>query len=754
MRDYRKRLLDALRKAGERPIHFREIVSLVEAPRGDRAFLRELLMELVASGEVARLKGGVFAWGGASGTVRGRISLHRDGFGFVTPETGGDDIFIPAKNLAGAMHGDTVELRIGGRSRPGARAEGRIISVVQRGTERLVGLFQSGRKNNTVLPSDPRIAQSILVPAAAGGDARDGQVVHLEMTSYPGDGRPAMGRVLEVLGWPDDPDVEVLSVIRTFDLPAIFPPAVIREAQRAPQEVREEEWVKRTDLRHITTVTIDGETARDFDDAVAVRREADGSIRLWVSIADVSHYVSAGSALDREAFLRGTSVYFPGRCLPMLPEELSNGICSLNPKVERLAMTAEMLFDRAGVMQDSSFYPSVILSDARLTYTVVRQILEDRDQEARTTHADLLTDLEMMEELARRLMKKRHGRGSIDFDLPEPEIILDLQGRPEAIIRSERNLAHRIIEEFMLAANEAVAARLDDGGYPCLFRIHEPPSPDKLEAFAELAGHLGYVVPATAEGIKPGDLQKLIEQAEGKPEERLVNEVLLRSMKQARYSAENLGHFGLAAERYAHFTSPIRRYPDLVVHRLLRDLLSLRPPSVENLSAVAEHTSSRERVAMEAEREVVTLKKLQFMAERVGEEYEGIISSVAAFGVFVELTDYFIDGLLHISLLPADFYRFDDRLLTLTGERSKQIYRIGDTLKVRVAAVSIPRRQIDFVLADMPLGLNVNVPREEYPRVPVKGKRPSGMKGAKVQTEEKGRRKKGGKGTPRPGRRR
>jgi ribonuclease R len=746
-------LLEILRQSGGRPVHFREIVSLLQAPRGDRSALRELLGELLASGEVVRLKGGVFAWSGSAGLVRGRLSLHRDGFGFVAPEGEGEDVFIPARYLGGAMHGDLVEVRTAGRPRPSARGEGRIIRVVQRATERLVGTFMAGRRHGTVLPSDPRIGQAILVPPAAAGDARDGQVVHMEMTSYPGEGRPAMGRVLEVLGWPDDPDVEVQTVIRTFDLPHVFPPAVLREASRAPREVGEAEWAGRRDLRDLTTVTIDGETARDFDDAVSVRREESGAIRLWVSIADVGHYVRAGSALDREAYKRGTSVYFPDRCLPMLPEELSNGICSLNPRVERLTMTAEMLFDGDGAMVATDVYPSVILSDARLTYTAVRQMLVDGDVAVRDAYRHLLPDLEVMETLARRLMAKRHRRGSIDFDLPEPEIILDLQGRPEAIIRSERNLAHRIIEEFMLAANEAVAARLDDSNYPCLFRIHEPPSAEKLAAFAELAGHLGYDLSLREDGIRPVDLQQLIEQAEGKPEERLLNEVLLRSMKQARYAAENLGHFGLAAERYAHFTSPIRRYPDLVVHRLLRDLLAKRPPSVEDLAAVGEHTSTRERVAMEAERELVTLKKLQFMQERVGDEFDGIVSGVAPFGLFVELTEVFVDGLLHISLLPPDYYRFDERLLTLTGERGRRSFRIGDPLRVRVAAVSIPRRQIDFAPVDLPAGVVVPAPTEEYPRVPVRGKQPSGMGRGGGVTGEKGKRG-GGKGSRPPRRRR
>jgi ribonuclease R len=590
------------------------------------------------------------------------------------------------------------------------------------------------------------MAEPFVVPVDQAKGARDGEVVHMAITSYGGSGRPAMGKVLEVLGAADDPEVEVESVIRRFDLPSEFSSQVMTEARRVSREVTESDRAGRVDLRTFTTITIDGETARDFDDAVSVRPEEGGNIRLWVSIADVARYVTPGSALDREAYLRGTSVYFPDRCLPMLPEELSNGICSLNPEVERLAMTAELLIDRSGASVEARFYPSVIRSDARLTYTLVRQILVDGDTDAREAHDVLVPHLEVMEELALRLMARRRQRGSIDFDLPEPEVILDLQGRPEAIIKSERNLAHRIIEEFMLAANEAVAARLDDGGFPCLFRIHEPPSPEKLAAFAELVHHLGYEFTLPAEKVTPGVLQAIIDLAAGKPEERLINEVLLRSMKQARYSPENLGHFGLAADRYAHFTSPIRRYPDLVVHRLLKMLLAgHRPPEDGHMKEVADHTSSRERIAMEAERDLIELKKLQFMQERLGEEYDGIVSGVASFGLFVELTDFFIDGLLHLSLLPADFYRFDERLYTLTGEHSRKVFRIGDAVRVRVAAVSIPRRQIDFVLAESELPAS-GAGEEQYRRVPVAGKRPAGMVAAAA-----GKRK---KPSSRPGRRR
>jgi ribonuclease R len=536
-----------------------------------------------------------------------------------------------------------------------------------------------------------------------------------------------------VLGWPDDPEVEVRTIVAKYELPYEFAPDVLSEARAVPRLVTEQDLAGRVDLRGVTTVTIDGETARDFDDAVSVRKEQGGAIRLWVSIADVSHYVKPGSPLDREAYLRGTSVYFPDRCIPMLPEELSNGICSLNPQVERLSLTAEMLFTRTGTMKEASFYPSVIRSDARLTYTIVRKILVDGDAEALAAHQALVPDLEVMRELALRLMEKRNKRGSIDFDLPEPQIILDLQGETVDIIKAERNLAHRIIEEFMLAANEAVASHLEARHIPSLYRVHEPPDPAKLADFKEFIFNFGYQFRMEEERVDPRELQRLLAEAEGKPEERMINEVLLRCMKQARYSHENLGHFGLAARCYTHFTSPIRRYPDLVVHRMLRGELagSFTEQELGRLAAThpetAEHTSRRERVAMEAEREIVALKKVQFMREKIGDTFDGYITGVTAFGFFVELIDLFVEGMVHISTLKDDFYRYVEKQHSLVGERLRQSFRIGDRVTVLVAAVSLERKQVEFVLAGLPAGRTVPAEAEQYVSVPVRGKLPKAL---------------------------
>jgi len=466
--------------------------------------------------------------GGSGQTVTGSLSVHRDGYGFVTPDKGGDDIFIPARYLRSNLHGDRVEVELERSSGSAGKREGRISRTLEQGVKRIVGRYRQSGHDGVVVPNEQRISE-VLIPAAAAAGAKPGQVVVAALTAYPGDRRPPIARITEILGFPDDPEVEVLSVIRRFELPDQFPPGVLVEARNVPRSPLESDLAGRIDLRNRVVVTIDGETARDFDDAVAVQREG-ANIRLWVSIADVSHYVRPGSALDKEAYLRGTSVYFPDRCIPMLPEELSNGICSLNPGVDRLTMTAEMLFSPSGERLSGSFYPSVIRSAARLTYTIVSRIVEHDDPEAKGEQPELVPHLMLMKELALSLTAKRSARGSIDFDLPEPEIILDLQGETTAILRSERNLAHRIIEEFMLAANEAVASRLAELDLPSLHRIHEPPDQAKLEALGEFLGPLGYSLANERGLIGAAEIRQLLDAAAGKPEERLVNRLLLRAL--------------------------------------------------------------------------------------------------------------------------------------------------------------------------------------------------------------------------------
>lgn len=706
--------------------------------------LKSMLEDLADAGEVMRLKGNSYSLPGKIKTIRGRISVHRDGYGFVTPDTGGEDIFIPSKLLKGALHGDLVEASSSPSRMGGNKLDGRIMAVIERATTRIVGRYEETRRGAIVIPEDQRLNLVVTIPVKSRGAAEDGHQVVAEVTAYPIGGRPAEGKILEVLGWPNDPEVEIQSVIRRFDLPHIFGKDVLAEAECITETVAANDLKGRVDLRSMPTVTIDGETARDFDDAVSLRRDGN-NFRLWVSIADVSHYVKKDSPLDREAYLRGTSVYFPDRCIPMLPERLSNGICSLNPHLDRLTMTAEMLFDRSGVMLESSLYPSVIKSAARLTYTIVKQIIVDDDQELADKFRPIAPMLAEMKELALILMSMRKQRGSIDFDLPEPEIIIGQTGQTEGIIRAERNLAHQLIEEFMLAANEAVARFITSRDIPFLYRVHESPDPAKLHTFQEFVYGFGYEFSLTDDKVKPSELQRLLTQADGRIEERMINYALLRCMKQARYAADNAGHFGLASDCYCHFTSPIRRYPDLVVHRILKALLLVSSLdnkgkttsraltiATEKLGEVAEHTSKRERVAMEAERDVVEMKKLQFMQKHVGEQFAGYITGVTNFGFFVELEELFVEGLVHISTLADDLYNHAEKQHSLIGRRTGTIYRIGDAACVTVASVSPATRRIEFVLAKEATttktgkGVIANSP-EEYPRIPLLGKRLSGL---------------------------
>jgi ribonuclease R len=720
-------IINAVRNHPGGAPQFRELMQRFGIDRGRRPAFQEIVDRLVDEGRLVRLKGNRFTLAAPSDLVTGRVVAHRNGYGFVVPEGGGEDIFIPARHLRGNFHGDRVEVRVTARKDDGRR-EGRVVRTVEHALTRIVGRYEQGRTGSRVVADEPRITQQLVIPAGAAGTARDGQTVVAEIVSWPTEERPAAGRVVEVLGWPDDPAVEVLAIIRKHDLPDSFPEEVLIAARAVPRTVGEALLAGRVDLRDRPTVTIDGETARDFDDAVSVEREGKGGIRLWVSIADVAHYVTDGSPLDREAYCRGTSVYFPDRCIPMLPEELSNGICSLNPEVDRLTMTAELLVDRDGLVKEERFYPSVIRSAARLTYTEVARLLEGADPDAAAARSGLLPHLKLLEELALRLMARRRQRGSIDFDLPEPDIVIDLQGEVQAIVRAERTIAHRVIEECMLAANEAVARFIEASGVHSLYRVHEPPKAAKLDDFGEVARSLGHDFPQGEAALAPGVFQELLAAVAGRPEERLVNQLLLRCMQQARYAAENLGHFGLAADAYTHFTSPIRRYPDLVVHRILKATLAGRLSAhrveqlAEELPEVAAETSRRERLAMEAEREIVELKKLQFMVDKVGEEFDGFVSGVTPTGLFVELSDIFVEGMVPLGALPLDSYVFREKEHILQGERTRRMWRLGDPLRVRVAHVSLIRRQMEFIPADAEPAGFAPAPPEEYPRIPVKGK--------------------------------
>ncbi|MFQ5480217.1 MAG: ribonuclease R [Thermodesulfobacteriota bacterium] len=693
-----------------KPVSMSELIKAFCVPAEKKGKFKARIHRMLSEGVLVRVRGGRYGLAARMNLVTGVLQCHADGFGFVIPERkdGGGatetDVFIGRRRFSGAMHGDTVVARVEGQ-KEGGRREGRIIRVLQRANKTLVGRLHREANICELVASEERIIDRIIIPAGCESKAADGVMVEVEITRWPTKHSSAAGKVIEILGDPDDPDVEAGIILKKYGLSPRFPRSVMEEARAAAASVMEAEAEGRMDLRTRTIVTIDGETAKDFDDAVGIERSADGGYRLFVSIADVSHYVREGTQLDSEAERRGTSVYFPDRCVPMLPEALSNGICSLRPDEDRLTMTAEMVFNAGGTVTGSKFYKSIIRSKRRLTYTEVKTALEggagDGDRGEKATD-EVLEDLRLMRELAEKLTKNRVATGSIDFDLPEPQIIIDINGRVEDIVRSERNIAHRIVEEFMLAANRCVAEEFRKGKLPFLYRVHDVPAEESIESFREFIAEFGLTLEKDAKGGPC--FAAVLAAVEGRPEAKLITHMLLRSMKQAVYSDSPIGHFGLGFRDYTHFTSPIRRYPDLVVHRLLKLLISGKYSAHEQdrmaaiLPETAALSSARERKAMEAEREVVDLKKVQFMQDKTGEEYAGIVSGVTSFGFFVELEEYFVEGLVHVSSLLNDYYVFDEKKHILRGEKTKEAFRVGVSVKVRIEKVDLGRRRIDLAL--------------------------------------------------------
>ncbi|MDT8440289.1 MAG: ribonuclease R [Desulfuromonadales bacterium] len=711
-------IVQLLAQRAKRPMSLKEIQAAFDLDAAGRKEVGRLLKSLVRAGSLVQLKGGRFALPDKVNLAIGQLSLHRDGYGFVTVDAQQPDLFIPARFVRPAMHGDRVVVRVERGQRSG-KPEGRVIRVAERARSQVVGRFETGRGIGYLVPADPKLTDDLLVPPENQGQARPGDMVVAAIVDYPQQGRSAVGRIVEVLGAADDPAVEVQVAAIRFNLPREFSPQALAEADAMPQTVRPADLAGREDLRHIPFVTIDGETAKDFDDAVAIAARPDGGFRLWVAIADVAHYVAVNSAIDGDAVERGTSVYFPGICLPMLPEALSNGICSLNPEVDRLVMVAELDFDAAGNRRALRFAPAVMRSRARLTYTEVAAVLVAHDPAALARQGERLADLQLMARLAELRIERRHERGSLDFDLPEADILLDLQGRPESIVRSERNLAHRLVEEFMLAANEAVAGWLEQQQIPLVYRVHDAPSIEKIGAFQEFIAWFNQGLAIPAEGIKPHHLQQLLARVAGRPEEAVINHVLLRSLPQAIYTTENRGHFGLASSSYCHFTSPIRRYPDLLVHRILKQRLagtSAGRVGSSGLAELAEQASRAERRAMQAERDIVSLKKCQFMRDKVGTAFAGLVVSVQAFGFFVELRDIFVEGLVHISSLDDDFYQFEEERHRLVGMNRRRTFEIGQAVEVTVDKVDLERREIDFRLVAPEPHEPVASPRPRRPR--------------------------------------
>ncbi|NIO07308.1 MAG: ribonuclease R [Deltaproteobacteria bacterium] len=660
------------------------------------------LKELTKEGVLVRLKKNQYALPRGQNILVGRVQGHPDGFGFLIPEQRGEeDVYLNRREMRRVMHGDRVTVRVEQRKRGGTDAH--VLQVLERGQRKLVGTYGTQYGKQFIVPMDPRVGGPI--PLTGSSEAmEEGQIIAAEIHRYGTSLSRPEAKFVEHLGNPDDPEVQANAIIFRYGLPNTFMPETLREAEKRASIPTSDILATRRDLRSLATVTIDGEQARDFDDSVSVEKK-NHLYQLYVSIADVAHYVTPGSSLDQEAFERGTSVYFPDRAIPMLPESLSNGICSLNPGEERLTKTALITIDSVGEVVDSQLFSAVIRSRQRLTYTQVARILADKDPGERERCKDLVSQLELMEELARILLDNRTKRGNLDFDLPEAEIILDIQGMPENIIRAERNIAHRIIEEFMIAANEAVARHLTQRGHPLLYRIHEEPEEEALEALDPFLLSLGYRLPLKRGKPTSKDYQRLLDLCRGKAEERVLNRVLLRSMKQARYSPENLGHFGLASTCYTHFTSPIRRYPDLLVHRALDETMEGKRLSstekddlLRNLEEWGKHTSERERIAMDAEREMVDLKKAQFMMNKMGEEFDGFVNDLAPFGFFVELEVYFVEGLVHLNSLTDDSYHYYESEHAIKGRRHGRTFRLGDIVRVKLTRINAFRGELTFEL--------------------------------------------------------
>lgn len=707
--DLKQRILSYMQEEAYKPLLAEDVAEGMQLTPEDLIQFWAAMEELEQEALIIRNRSDLYGLPSRMHLVVGRLSMSVKGFGFIVPDRKDreedTDVFVPGPMLGTAMNGDRVVARVAPSDIPGRSREGEILRIVERANKRIVGTFESSKTFGFVTPDDARLSQDIFVAKNQFGGAKTGMKVVVEITEWPTKRHSAEGKIIEVLGRRGAPGVDVLSVMRQYDLTEEFPEEVQAAANATEQMPLPEEYRGRKDRRYVRIVTIDGEDAKDLDDGVYAEKRGNGNIFLGVYIADVSWYVRENSPLDREAGERGTSVYLVDRVIPMLPKALSNGICSLNAGEDRLSMACEMEIDQRGKVLHYEIFPAVIHVYRRLSYNIVNKILVGREQPFLDDNADLLPMLETLEELRGILKEKRRARGSIDFEIPEVKVKLDEDGHPVALVKREGSLAESIIEECMLVANETVAEHMERKHLPFIYRVHEQPKSEKIEQLNHLLGAFGLFVRSDAEGgIKPMDVQKALEKVKGHPEEKLVSTVALRSMQQARYCEENLGHFGLAAQFYTHFTSPIRRYPDLIVHRLLRESLGEQGISRARreklrgmLPEIAAHSSKRERVAIEAERETADMKKIEYMARSVGEEFEGIISGVTAFGVFVEL-DNGVEGLVHVSTMVNDYYAYVEERFAMVGERTGTVYRLGDSVEVILEKANVEERTLDFVL--------------------------------------------------------
>jgi len=665
-----------------------------------REALRRRLNAMVRDGQLVRNRRDCYALADRFNLVPGRVITHPDGFGFLVPDAGGEDVYLSARTMNSVFHNDRVMVRITGKDRRG-RLEGDVVEVLQRNTHRVVGRFHRESGVSFVVPDNKRITHDVAVPEQQTGGAAHGQIVTVEIIEQPAKHARPIGRVVEVLGEHMAPGMEIDIAIRSYDIPEAWPEAVAAEIRDYRSEVAEADKAGRTDLRGLPLVTIDGEDARDFDDAVYCERTPSGW-RLIVAIADVSHYVRPGTALDREAETRGNSVYFPERVIPMLPEVLSNGLCSLNPEVDRLCMACEMHISAEGKITRSRFHEAVMRSHARLTYTKVAAMIVEGDKSLRRNYRALVPHLEELYRLYHVLRAAREARGAIDFESTETRIVFGAGRKIERIVPLVRNDAHKLIEECMIAANVASARFLVRHKIPTLFRVHGAPDAEKVEEVREFLKELGLPL-SRSKSPKAKDYAGLLDKVRGRPDEHLINTVLLRSLPRAEYSPQNIGHFGLAHEKYLHFTSPIRRYPDLLVHRAIRHVLAGGKAEEfaydnANMQVFGDQCSLTERRADDATRDAVDWLKCEYMLDKIGETYAGIISSVTSFGIFVELQAIYVEGLVHVTALGNDYYRYDPAKHRLIGDRTSQIYRLGDLVTVKVVQVNLDERKIDFEL--------------------------------------------------------
>lgn len=700
----KEKTIQIMSETAYQPLLADDLVLMLELSKNEKKEILKVLNDMITEGYVIKTRKKRYALPEKMGLVVGRLQGNSRGFGFIIPDKNEiEDVFIPADFMNGAMHNDRVIARINSVNTQTSKSEGEIIRILERANEEIVGTFERQRNFGFVMPDDARINMDIYISKKDSLKIKDGYKVVCKITRWPEGRRNPEGVISEIIGHVDDGKTSILSIIRKFNLKVDFPAQVEEEIKEISEKIEEKETLRRRDLREVKMVTIDGADAKDLDDAISIEKMKNGDYKLGVHIADVTHYVKKGTELDKEALDRGTSVYLVDRVIPMLPSKLSNGVCSLNSNIDRLTLSVIMIINEKGEVKSHEIVESVINIDKRMIYEDVSNILENNDEGLEEKYKDLVSDFKLMEKLSLVLRKRRENRGAIDFDFPESKVILDNEGKPIEVKKYERRIANRIIEEFMLLCNETVAEQFCWMDAPFVYRIHEEPSMEKIEEFNKFISNLGYTLKGISNGIHPKVLQNLLKKISGKKEEAVINMLMLRSLKKAKYAVKSTGHFGLATNYYTHFTSPIRRYPDLAIHRIIKAYINneATPKWIDKMSNkvmnVAEQSSTKEREAVEAERETTDLKKAEYMQSKLGETFEGIISGITSFGIFVELENT-IEGLIRLSSLIDDYYIYTHEKRILVGENSRKTYKMGDAMQIVVSKVDVLQKEINFVL--------------------------------------------------------